>query len=190
MKNPTMVKRKELRIKDYDYSLSGFYFITICTQRRKKLFGNIKDGEMIINNLGKAILDVWNSLPYRFPSISIDIFVVMPNHIHGIIIVGAQFIAPESCIPGNSPKLGQVVRTFKAVSTYKVRKNLDPDFAWQRNYYEHVIRNEESLNRIREYIITNPLRWQMDRESPAAIGKDDFDRWLATFSLTTISQSR
>jgi putative transposase len=178
MNNSVLVKRKELRLKDYDYSLTGYYFITICTKKRMNLLGNIINAEMIVNNIGKAILDVWNSLPHRFPGIGLDTFVLMPNHVHGIITVGAQFIAPDLAIPIPSPKLGQVVRTFKAAATSQVRQNLDPDFAWQRNYYEHVIRNEKSLNRIREYIITNPCRWGLDRENPHAQNRDDFDIWL------------
>jgi REP element-mobilizing transposase RayT len=119
--------------------------------------------------------------------VSLDSFVVMPNHIHGIIIVGAQFIAPDSVqfiapssVPHNqvdtvqegvmnrAPTLGEIVRAFKAASTRTIRQAANPEFAWQRNYYEHIIRSEESLNRIRQYVLDNPLRWAIDRENPDA----------------------
>jgi len=111
----------------------------------------------------------------------------MPNHLHGIIIiVGAQFIAPDkenhAVDPqptkedpiNRSPILGKIIRTFKALASRRIRLSGSKEFGWQRNYYEHVIRNEDSLNKIREYIITNPLRWDLDRENPHRKGEDEF----------------
>jgi REP element-mobilizing transposase RayT len=118
----------------------------------------------------------------------------MPNHLHGIIIiVGAQFIAPqnenllrihkvvnEGAI-NRAPTLGEIIRPVKAVTSRQIRVSVNQTFGWQRNYYEHVIRNEDSLNHIREYIRTNPTRWELDRENPKRKGEDIFDRWLSTF---------
>jgi REP element-mobilizing transposase RayT len=112
----------------------------------------------------------------------------MPNHVHGIIIVGAQFIAPASAPhnqPGiakkgainRAPTLGEIVRTYKAASTRMIRHRANPDFAWQRNYYEHIIRNEESINRIRQYILDNPSCWAIDRENPDALNPEAENFW-------------
>jgi REP element-mobilizing transposase RayT len=112
-----------------------------------------------------------------------DIHVVMPNHLHGIVWikpVGAQFIAPHTTHPGainRAPTLGEIVRAFKAVTARAIRQMVFPEFAWQRNYYEHIIRSEESLNRIRQYILDNPQRWAYDRENPAATALEPEDAW-------------
>jgi REP element-mobilizing transposase RayT len=107
----------------------------------------------------------------------------MPNHVHGIIVVGAQFIAPSAVADKNqgainrAPTLGQIVRTYKASSTRHIRATANANFAWQRNYYEHVIRDEESLNRIRQYILDNPARWDSDRENPQARPVEPENAW-------------
>ena len=118
---------------------------------------------MQLNNAGEIAKATWNELPARFPSLGLDAFVAMPNHIHGIIMVGAQFIAPSDGfgetnqgVMNHAPTLGKIIRAYKAASTRLIRQAGTPDFAWQRNYYEHVIRDEESLNRIRQYILDNP----------------------------------
>ena len=195
----TRHQRRSLRLRGFDYTRTGAYFVTICAKGHVRCFGDVVHEEMVLNKAGRTAQEVWNGLHERFPSIQQDAFVVMPNHVHGIIcLVGAQFIAPGTVAPGDgnrpvgqgkaeqgamnrAPTLGQIVRTFKAVATRSIRSAIDQKFEWQRNYYEHVIRDEGSLNRIREYILTNPLRWDLDRENPRCAGEDDFDRWLATF---------
>jgi len=148
------------------------------------------DGKMDLNDAGRMAEAAWDDLLKRFPNIELDTFGVMPNHIHGIIIiVGAGLALPKqgaaSSAPTKdiSPRLGDVVRAFKSVSAINVNRFLSRLGVplWQRNYYDHIIRNEESLNRVREYIETNPLRWELDRENPHRKGEDEFDRWLATF---------
>jgi putative transposase len=200
-------KRKSLRLPNYDYSQPGGYFVTICTARRKNFFGCINNGIFKATDVAAVIQHVWEDLPNRFPIIILDAFVIMRNHLHGIIIVGAQFIAPSSVVANeienknknenefegvmnHAPTLGKIIRTFKSTSTRIIRKNAIPQFAWQRNYYEHVIRNEASLNHIRQYICTNHLRWELDRENPSARGKDDFDGWLATFKTSPGSKNQ
>ena len=171
--------RRSLRLKGYDYAQAGAYFVTICTQGRVCLFGEVVDGEMRLNAAGAVVDAEWHGLPRRFPGVQTDAFVVMPNHVHGIIHVGARFIAPEfvSSIQtgvadydtgamNRAPTVGDIVRAFKAVTTRRIRQHGMANFGWQRNYYEHIIRNEASLDGIRAYIVNNPLQWALDREHP------------------------
>jgi len=130
---------------------------------------------MRMNDYGRIVAEAWRDLGRRFKHIELDEFVVMPNHVHGIIHVGAPFMAPSD--PGmvnqgainRAPTLGGVVRTFKAVASRAIRRD-GADFQWQRNYYEHIVRSENELARIREYIANNPAQWALDRENPAAVG--------------------
>jgi REP-associated tyrosine transposase len=193
--------RRSIRLQGYDYTQAGAYFVTICTQNRECLFGKVVDGEMVLNDAGQITQEIWNGLPGRFPTVELDQSVVMPNHIHGILIlVGAQFIAPNAPshqgainraptigrrttkgVINHAPTLGEIIRAFKAATARQIRLAGLQEFRWQHNYYEHIIRDEDSLNRIREYIATNPLCWELDRENPRHQGEDAFDRWLATF---------
>ena len=197
--DPEKHHRRSIRLKGYDYAQEGVYFVTVCTQNRACLVGAVADGEMQLNNAGQIAKAAWDDMPARFPSVRLDAFIVMPNHVHGIIIVGAQFIAPPKTPPTNvgaqfivppdgfgatnpgvmnyAPTLGDMVRAYKAASTRLIRQAGTPDFAWQRNYYEHVIREEESLNRIRQYILDNPARWEFDLENPAATTVESEDAW-------------
>ena len=184
--DPDKHHRRSIRLKGYDYAGPGAYFVTICTQDRACFFGAVADGEMQLNNSGQIAKAAWDELPARFPSVRLDAFIVMPNHVHGIIMVGAQFIAPSDGfgatnqgVMNHAPTLGEIVRAYKAASTRLIRQAGTPDFAWQRNYYEHVVRDEESLNRIRQYILDNPERWEFDHENPAATAPDLEDAWRA-----------
>lgn len=183
-------RRRPLRLQGFDYSKEGAYFVTICTQNRAYLFSDVVDGAMHLNDAGRLVQTVWDGLSQRFPTIELDAFVVMPNHIHGILfIVGAGLALPLKGAASSAPTrsrphtLGNVLRAFKSISAIGVNRALSRSGQplWQRNYYEHVIRSEESLNCIRGYIATNPFRWELDRENPARQGEDEFDRWLATF---------
>ena len=180
--------RRSVRLSGYDYAQSGAYFVTICAENRACLFGIVTDGTVQLNDAGRIVQTAWSGLPGRFSQINVDSFVVMPNHIHGIIVVGAQFIAPlnslsnkvEEAASGTmnrTPTVGEIIRTYKAVSTRAIRCTVNADFRWQRNYYEHIVRNEESLNRIRQYIVDNPIRWDSDRDNPAVITPEPKDAW-------------
>ena len=184
--DPEKHHRRSIRLKGYDYAQPGGYFVTICTQNRACLFGAVTDAEMQLNNAGQIVKSAWEELPARFPSARLDAFIVMPNHVHGIIIVGAQFIAPSDGsgkgainqgVMNHAPTLGKIIRAYKAVSTRLIRWEGIPDFAWQRNYYEHVVRDEESLDRIRRYILGNPARWTTDRENPSAVTFEPEEAW-------------
>ncbi|HEX9662732.1 MAG TPA: transposase [Candidatus Binatia bacterium] len=187
--DPEKHRRRSIRLKGYDFGQAGAYFVTVCTQGRACLLG-VVNGEMQVNNAGRMVQASWDELPRRFAGMRVDGFVVMPNHIHGIIMVGAQFIAPHDMqqnvfenprqgAMNRAPTLGEIVRAFKAVSTRAIRQTTNPTFAWQRNYYEHVIRDDDSLNRIRQYILDNPARWAFDRENPAATTPEPEEAWLA-----------
>ena len=189
--NPSKDHRRSLRLRDYDYTQAGAYFVTIVAQGRRCLFGTIEREETRLNKAGRMVHAVWSELPVYYPGIETDVFVVMPNHFHGIIdLVGAT---PRGCPPpadAHSPtrtaiSLPDVLHRFKTLTTKKYTDGVKrlgwPRFVdrlWQRNYYEHVIRNDESLNRIREYIINNPARWSFDPENPTATTPEPKDAWL------------
>lgn len=169
-------KRKSIRLKGYDYSQTGAYFVTVCAHNHELLFGHIAEERMILNDAGKFANKCWLEIPEHFPHVTLDKFIVMPNHIHGIIIidtmndVGVQNVEPlrkqnkyQQIIPKS---IGSIIRGFKIGVTKWFRSNTNIYNVWQRNYYEHIIRNEDGLNRIREYIINNTIQWQFDRENP------------------------
>jgi len=183
--NPAIHRRRSIRLRGYDYSRSGAYFIAICAQNRQCLFGNIANGDMRLNDAGKMIQIVWNELPEYYPGIEIDEFVIMPNHFHGIVvIVGAGPCAcpkisandhtekgqPQGIAPTTNLALPDVVHRFKTMTTKRyadgVKQSAWPPFPgklWQRNYWEHIIRNESELNHIREYIRSNHTKWDLDK---------------------------
>ena len=147
--------------------------MTVCTHNREYLFGNVVNDEMTLSEYGNIVENVWYNLTGHYQNIKLDKFMVMPNHIHGIIIlidaddVGAGFKPAPTDLTKYYP-LSEIVRAFKTFSSRHVNElRITPGIpVWQRNYHEHIVRNENELNRIREYIINNPLRWQYDRENP------------------------
>lgn len=176
--NPKIHKRRSIRLKDYDYSQEGAYFITICTKNRECLFGDVVGGKMVLNEIGEIVDDEWNKTQYLRKNVELDEYVVMPNHLHGILTiddVGARRGVPlqQSNRFGTSisNSLGIIVNHFKSAVKRWCNKNNHEYFQWQRNYYEHAIRNENELNRIREYIVNNPLEWAFDRNNPNNIKK-------------------
>ncbi len=187
-------RRKQLRLKEYDYSQAGAYFVTICTYHREMKLGKISEGVMILSPIGEIAKRCWKEIPNHFPSVVADVFVVMPNHIHGIIVmlgdtfpVGARSPRPQQTTnraterrPYKKTTLGNVVGYFKYQSTKRISeiRNTSGTKIWQRNYFDHIIRDEQSFNRICEYILTNPERWTFDKENAAKTGIDSFDSWL------------
>jgi putative transposase len=173
--------RKQVRLVPYDYTLPGGYFVTLVTHHRAPLFGEILDGEMHLNELGAIVLKEWQRSANIRREIDIDEFVIMPNHIHGIVFihetdaVGAHGRAPQQNIDHTGTayrkprSLGSFVAGFKAACTTKINshRNTPGKPVWQRNYYEHVIRNEKDLDQIRQYILDNPAKWKLDEEYPA-----------------------
>ena len=170
-----MNNRKSIRLKNYDYSRPGFYFITICTKDRKTLFGHIENNIMILNDSGAMIKKCYFELEKRFNIKCRDI-VVMPNHIHCIIeIVGVPLVGTQKNgqPQGIAPTLGDIIGVFKSITTNEYIKgvkagNWQPfnKKLWQRNYWEHIIRNKESYMKLAEYIQNNPLKWEYDELNP------------------------
>ena len=187
-----MKNRRSLRLKEYDYSQSGAYFVTICTHDRAVLFGKIVDGRMISNDVGIMIEKWLQKLPTKFDGIALGEYVIMPNHVHFVIEnIGPVGADPCVCPRNNdvnandsgdrrtgervgSP-LQKIVQWFKTMTTNEYIRNVKENKRqssngklWQRNYYEHVIRNEDELSAVRQYISDNPAKWETDEENPNA----------------------
>ena len=212
--DPAKYHRRSIRLKGYDYSQPGWYFVTIVTHNREMLFGNVVNGRIILNKIGRIADQCWRDIPDHFPNVRLDEYIIMPNHIHGIIIIqDTQNVRANDDSPHNtttpqnvranddsphntatpqnvranndsphntttpqnaranndsplqspSKTIGSIIRGFKIGVTKWCRQNTDIYQVWQRNYYEHIIRNENDLNRIRNYIIENPLKWKEDK---------------------------
>ena len=185
--NAKIHKRKSIRLKGYDYSSAGAYFVTVCNHNHLCLFGQIAEEKMLLNDAGKFANKCLLGIPGHFPHVKLDKFIIMPNHIHGIIIinVGANNYSPLQINQFRSPfrTIGSIIRGFKIGVTKWFRANTNVYNVWQRNYYEHIIRNEKELNKIREYIINNPLRWHLDRENPDRKGSDKLEDEIFNKSL-------
>ena len=171
--NPDKHRRRSIRLRDYNYAQAGAYFVTICSRDRGFLFGEIMDGEMRLNVYGQLVLECWDDLVNHYRHIELDAFVVMPNHVHGIIIlnppVGAGFKpAPTHGESAPIHGLPEIVRGFKTFSSRRINQLRETagQPVWQRSYYEHIIRNESELDRTRQYILDNPAKWQEDSENP------------------------
>lgn len=171
--------RRSIRLRDFDYSQEGAYFVTICTHNRALLFD-------LYPALKEIILFNWAALPERFPVVNLDQFVIMPNHFHGIVAITHQGAHINPAGPPNDGRkdnskipqtitLGKVIGVFKSLcaSDWRHHCRVQTPFAeirlWQRNYYDHIIRNDQELNQIREYILQNPLKWELDPENPSNI---------------------
>ncbi len=162
--------RKPNRLPRYDYSQNGYYFVTICAHGRKEWLGKVDKGEIILSSYGAIAAIYWKEIPKHYSNVILDEWVIMPNHIHGIIVISSSaFVGTEQCsVPTDAKSLSvsQIIKSFKDVTIKRVRSEFgDISFAWQRSFYEHVIRNEISLGRIREYIRNNPVLWDVDIEN-------------------------
>lgn len=169
--DPKIHHRRSIRLKEYDYSQCGAYFINICTKNRKCYFEKYS----ALKNIVKT---EWENIPNRYPHIALDEYVIMPDHFHGIIFVGAGLAPAQNNVLHDrlsgatarvAPTIGDIVGSFKSRCVVEwlkyIFKNDINELGkfWQRNYYEHIIRNENELNRIREYIINNPVQWELNQ---------------------------
>jgi REP element-mobilizing transposase RayT len=163
--DPAVHHRRSIRLRGYDYSRRGIYFVTICTEGRRRLFGTVINGRMALNDAGHVAARCWREIPNHFPNVALDEWVVMPDHIHGILVierdgfpdVGAKNLSP---LPnGTSRTIGSMVRGFKV----GVTKALGGDSPWQRNYHEMIVRDARALNAVRAYIQRNPACWNVLR---------------------------
>jgi len=214
--NPQIHHRRSIRLQDYDYSSEGAYFVTICARHRECLFGEIVNGEIVLNEYGKIAEQCWNDMPNHYDNIALDAFIIMPNHFHGIIFitdnvdnVRAIHELPlhelplrelplhesllhesplyelslhesslhelplrkssiQSPLQRRKMLLPKIIGRFKMNAAKQINqiRNTPGLPVWQRNYYEHIIRNEESLNNIRNYIVNNPSKWYDDEYNP------------------------
>jgi REP element-mobilizing transposase RayT len=202
--DPQRHHRRSIRLKGYDYSQQGLYFITLCCQNRACLFGEVKDGQMILNDAGKIVEEEWLKTPQIRQNTELGEFVVMPNHFHAILEIKycvegvLQYAPTENKFKSPSQTIGAIIRGFKGATTKRIkelinRENCDdqgddtgvlqyaptdtgelkyprdtgelqsPPAIWQRNYWEHIIRNQQEYERIANYIIRNPKKWEADR---------------------------
>lgn len=164
-----------MRLENFDYSQAGLYFVTICTKDRKCIFSEINHGIMMLNQIGIIANQCWCNIPNHYQNINLDAYVIMPNHIHGIIEISERSQAVVSRHAstlqlgnGKLHNLSMIVGSFKSAVTHQVNimnhnDNLD---IWQKSFYDHIIRDENSLQRIRRYIEANPYRWPYDNENP------------------------
>ncbi len=160
------------RLKGWDYSKAGIYFLTVCTKNREPYFGHIKDGKMVLSETGKNADKCWREIPAHFPFAVLDEYVVMPDHLHGIIIVETQnFASLQLKKPTANGKFGpqsmnipSIIRGFKiGVKKWAVLNKIE--FYWQSRYHDHIIRDEKDLHHHREYILNNPSNWNIDEEN-------------------------
>jgi REP element-mobilizing transposase RayT len=166
--NPDQHHRRSIRLKGYDYTQAGAYFITICTWQRQSFLGEIINGEMQLNVYGEISQFYWQNLLNYHSHLELDEFVIMPNHLHGILILKDD----TSCKKRHG--LPEILRGFKTFSARRINKtrHLSGVSVWQRGYYEHITRHEQSLRVIREYIVQNPLSWEKDE-----LHANNFNDW-------------
>jgi REP element-mobilizing transposase RayT len=170
--DPRIHHRCSICLKEYDYSRAGMYFITLVTQGRAALFGEVVEGEMRLNNFGVIVAATWEWLETQYPYVELGTWIIMPKHFHGILILrddpgcGGSRTAPTDF---KRKTLGRLIGVFKTVSTKQINlhRTTQVSLIWQRDFYEHIIRNQQDLERIWLYIQSNPCHWHRDGENPA-----------------------
>ena len=197
MYNSGMKPHKSIRLKGYDYSRAGAYFVTICTHNKECLFGDVVNGNLALNDFGRMVDSEWLKTTEIRKNVILDKYIVMPNHFHGMFLItendsGKARLATTKCnvsikMEFGKPKPGSlpvIVGSFKSAVARQINlmRNTPGKEVWQRNYYEHIVRNPDELDRIREYIVTNPLRWQMDKENPNGIPDEEEKKFWEDFS--------
>jgi len=167
---------KTARLQNYDYSSNGAYFVTICTKNREYSFGEIKNGKLQESITSKICMECWLDLPNHYPNCILDAFVIMPNHIHGVIIIanvetGFKPVSTKPVSTNANTKqhsLSEIIRGFKTFTARKINEHQDTQGQpfWQSRFYDRIIRDEDELNHVREYIQNNPLKWEEDKNNP------------------------
>ena len=150
------------RLKDWDYSTPWWYYVTICTNNMVCWFGKVNKGKMIMNDLGKQVENYWKEIPTHYKKVELDYYIIMPNHVHGVIIINDVETGHAPSLQTKRPTLGSIVGSFKSAVSKWAHKNNYSNFKWQSRFYDHIIRNESDLRRIRTYIQNNPLKWELD----------------------------
>ena len=186
-KNMKLLTRRNNRLQKHDDSRTGYYFVTICSKNRENIFGEYKisvgaalasaryENNINLSIIGAIIDRQWNNIPHQYNNVQLDQYIIMPNHIHGILIINNDHVGYRAQA-SSAPTVSQIIRSFKSKSTMKYLKYInDNDLnisgkIWQRSFYDRIIRNDKSLNNIRNYIKTNPSTWNYDLENPNRIG--------------------
>jgi 2-C-methyl-D-erythritol 2,4-cyclodiphosphate synthase len=200
--------RQSVRLPGFDYTRGGAYFITICTTDRRCIFGDIAESHFHPSALGQIVQDCWDEIPSHHPQVELDTFQVMPNHVHGVLwIIGPDLVGatpaspaphrptgPSAGFAGATPaspasggptgpasgSLSAIIGSFKSAVSRRINQafGAEGSSVWQRSFFEHVVRDEPSLQSIRKYIVTNPERWPEDKENPLGNGRDDVEVWV------------
>jgi len=166
------------RLKGWDYSAAGYYFVTICTQGRQCFFGDVSNGEMVLSPIGDIVSEEWQKTAQVRPNVTMDEWVVMPNHVHGIIVIHDPVTTPRRVVEtprrgvstGLKPNsLGSIVNQIKSICTKRIWEMGFDDFRWQPRFYDRILRDETALQKARHYIQENPSRWKSDQDNPSGI---------------------
>lgn len=166
MNQPSLPKRKRNRLAGYDYSRAGAYSVTVCTHRRACLFGEIRDGLMQLGPVGELVTEEWRRTGDIRPHIVLDEFVVMPNHVHGIVMIDYPWLG-ERRSEDAKQSLERIMAGFKGACTRRIRELIGGSAPiWQKSYHDEIIRDDQHLLNIRRYIADNPAQWELDRENP------------------------
>ncbi len=175
--NKQFPDRKRIRLKDYDYLKPGYYFVTINRNKKINDLSSIKNGDIKLGETGKIVDKVWNDLPNHYPNCELDAYVIMPNHVHGIIKL-INRTEGFTTLPDKNEKtnkinhgLPEIIRGFKTFSSKTINEKIKPQqkFRWQKSYHDRIIRNEHELNNVRKYIVNNPLNWGNDQNNPGDV---------------------
>jgi putative transposase len=178
--DPQKHHHRSIRLPGYDYSQAGAYYVTIVTYHRDPLFGEIVNEETVLSNIGQIAGECWRAIPDHFPFVELGAYVIMPNHVHGIVVItdqrrGAALLRPYDRPHANDDphkinvkpgSLGAIIRSYKSAVSYRANKEHNITGIWQRNYYEHVIRDEKDLQNKTDYIESNPVLWDKDDDNP------------------------
>ncbi len=180
--NPEIHRRRSIRLKEYDYLQAGSYFVTLCSWNRERLFGKISNAEVVLNEYGQVVMQEWINTGTLRPNVELEKYVVMPNHFYGILVINdrvgtiqrrgmARHAPTREFAKPIAQSLPSIIGSFKSAVTKQINRSRNtPGYpVWQRNYYEHVVRNEKELQSIREYIVNNPLHWDLDENNPENI---------------------
>lgn len=201
--DPAAHHRRSVHLRQYDYRTAGAYFVTLCTADRSLLFGEVADDQVRLTTCGHLVGACWVWLAEQYSYLKLDAWTLMPNHLHGVLVIsevpavaGAvrrySTLRQQGGPPTITKSLGRLIGAFKTVSTKRVNvlRGTPGEVVWQRDYYEHVVRGERELDRIRQYIADNPRRWAMDRENPSRVRR--WGQRLADLALarSTVGEAR
>ncbi|MBT4511256.1 MAG: transposase [Chloroflexi bacterium] len=167
------------RLADWDYTGTGWYFVTVCTRNREESLGRIVDGELVLSRAGHIVGEEWAKTAELRLYVHMDQMIIMPNHVHGIVVIIPKNTENTTQRPVETPRrvvstmglrpnsLGSIMGQIKSVCTKRIRSEGFADFAWQTRFYDHIIRDQKELQHIRQYILDNPPKWEIDRNNPA-----------------------